>query len=68
MVLRQHGDEAYCGAGGEPLGYRRCWWPPPIRLALVCLLFMAVALLGWYYILPLVLFCQGIINSCASRR
>jgi len=34
-----------------------------IGLALVCLLFMAVALLGWYYILPLVLFCQGIINS-----
>lgn len=63
---RQHGDEAYCGAGGEPLAIAGCWWPPRSGLALVCLLFMAVALLGWYYILPLVLFCQEIINSMRS--
>ena len=44
-------------------GYRRVLVAATIGLALVCLLFMAVALLGWYYILPLVLFCQGIINS-----
>jgi DHA2 family multidrug resistance protein-like MFS transporter len=24
---------------------------------------MGVALMGWYYVLPLVLFCQGIVNS-----
>jgi DHA2 family multidrug resistance protein-like MFS transporter len=28
-------------------------------LALVSLLFMAVALAGWYWLLPVVLFCRG---------
>ncbi|PHK79989.1 hypothetical protein CR082_25705, partial [Salmonella enterica subsp. enterica serovar Typhimurium] len=32
-------------------------------LALVCLLFMSVALLGWYYLLTLVLLLQGMVNS-----
>ena len=34
-----------------------------VGLALVSLLFMAVALAGWYWLLPVVLFVQGMINS-----
>jgi DHA2 family multidrug resistance protein-like MFS transporter len=44
-------------------GYRHVLVTATLGLALVSLLFMAVALMGWYYVLPLVLFCQGIINS-----
>ncbi len=44
-------------------GYRHVLVAATLGLALVSLLFMAVALMGWYYVLPLVLFCQGIINS-----
>lgn len=44
-------------------GYRHVLVATTLGLALVSLLFMAVALMGWFYVLPLVLFCQGIINS-----
>ncbi|UMR98338.1 multidrug transporter subunit MdtD [Escherichia coli] len=34
-----------------------------LGLSLVTLLFMTTALLGWYYVLPFVLFLQGMVNS-----
>jgi len=34
-----------------------------LALALVILLFMATALMGWYYALPVVLFLLGMVNS-----
>lgn len=44
-------------------GYRRVLVASTIGLALVSLLFMAVALAGWYWLLPVVLFMQGMINA-----
>jgi DHA2 family multidrug resistance protein-like MFS transporter len=55
---RQHGHEAHRGAGGEPLWLPSRAGAATLGLALVSLLFM-VALMGWYYVLPLVLFCRG---------
>ncbi|HCM9563703.1 TPA: multidrug transporter subunit MdtD [Enterobacter hormaechei subsp. steigerwaltii] len=63
MVLGSMGMKRIVVQVVNRFGYRRVLVAATIGLALVCLLFMAVALLGWYYILPLVLFCQGIINS-----
>jgi len=44
-------------------GYRRVLIGSTIALTLVTLLFPAVALLGWYALLPLVLFLQGVVNA-----
>lgn len=44
-------------------GYRRVLVAATLGLAAISLLFMATALLGWYWLLPLVLFVQGMINS-----
>ncbi|MBU5894156.1 hypothetical protein JVW19_19425, partial [Vibrio cholerae O1] len=44
-------------------GYRHVLVTATLGLSLVSLVFMGVALMGWYYVLPLVLFCQGIVNS-----
>ena len=63
MVLGSMGMKRIVVQVVNRFGYRRVLVAATLGLALVCLLFMAVALLGWYYILPLVLFCQGIINS-----
>ncbi|RVS16550.1 MFS transporter [Enterobacter hormaechei] len=63
MVLGSMGMKRIVVQVVNRFGYRRVLVAATIGLALICLLFMAVALLGWYYILPLVLFCQGIINS-----
>ena len=45
------------------VGYRRTLVASTLGLAAVSLLFMATALAGWYYLLPVVLFAQGMINS-----
>lgn len=57
MVLGSMGMKRIVVQVVNRFGYRRVTVAATIGLALVCLLFMAVALLGWYYILPLVLFC-----------
>ncbi|STL73929.1 putative multidrug resistance protein [Escherichia coli] len=44
-------------------GYRRVLVATTLGLSLVTLLFMTTALLGWYYVLPFVLFLQGMVNS-----
>ena len=44
-------------------GYRRVLVTSTLGLAAITLLFMATALMGWYWLLPLVLFLQGMINS-----
>lgn len=44
-------------------GYRKTLVAATLGLALISLLFMATALLGWYYLLPVVLFFQGMVNS-----
>ncbi len=59
MVLGSMGMKRIVVQVVNRFGYRRVLVAATIGLALVCLLFMAVALLGWYYILPLVLFCRG---------
>jgi DHA2 family multidrug resistance protein-like MFS transporter len=61
MVLGSMGMKRIVVQVVNRFGYRRAGGRHD-RLA-AGLLFMAVALLGWYYVLPLVLFCQGIINS-----
>lgn len=63
MVLGSMGMKRIVVQVVNRFGYRHVLVTATLGLALVSLLFMAVALMGWYYALPLVLFCQGIINS-----
>lgn len=58
MVLGSMGMKRIVVQVVNRFGYRRVLVAATLGLALVSLLFMAVALLGWYYILPLVLFCR----------
>lgn len=44
-------------------GYRRVLVTSTLSLALIVVLFMAVGLLGWYPLLPVVLFILGMVNS-----
>ncbi|AHG18997.1 transporter [Chania multitudinisentens RB-25] len=44
-------------------GYRQVLIATTLLLALVSLIFLLVAMLGWLYLLPVVLFFQGMINS-----
>lgn len=60
---RQHGDEANCGTGGESLwlssgtGGNHAW---PVAGHPVVYDYRPA---GWYYVLPFVLFLQGMVNS-----
>ena len=44
-------------------GYRRVLVAATLGLSVSILVFMSTALAGWYYVLPVVLFIQGMINS-----
>lgn len=68
MVLGSMGMKRIVVQVVNRFGYRRVLVTATLGLALVSLLFMAVALMGWYYVLPLVLFCRGSSTPCASRR
>jgi DHA2 family multidrug resistance protein-like MFS transporter len=63
MVLGSMGMKRIVVQVVNRFGYRRVLVTATLGLAIISLLFMGVALMGWYYALPLVLFCQGIINS-----
>lgn len=63
MVLGSMGMKRIVVQVVNRFGYRRVLVTSTIGLALVSLLFMAVALAGWYWLLPVVLFLQGMINS-----
>jgi DHA2 family multidrug resistance protein-like MFS transporter len=62
MVLGSMGMKRIVVQVVNRFGYRRVL-VATVGLALVSLLFMAVALAGWYWLLPVVLFLQGMINS-----
>ncbi|WP_142503391.1 MFS transporter [Lelliottia amnigena] len=63
MVLGSMGMKRIVVQVVNRFGYRRVLVAATLGLALISLLFMAVALMGWYHALPLVLFFQGVINS-----
>lgn len=63
MVLGSMGMKRIVVQVVNHFGYRRVLMVATVGLALVSLLFMAVALAGWYWLLPVVLFVQGMINS-----
>jgi len=63
MVLGSMGMKRIVVQVVNHFGYRRTLVASTLGLALVCLLFIGCALLGWYYLLPVVLFMQGMINS-----
>lgn len=63
MVLGSMGMKRIVVQVVNRFGYRRVLVATTLGLALVSLLFMATALLGWYYLLPFVLFLQGMVNS-----
>ncbi len=58
MVLGSMGMKRIVVQIVNRFGYRRVLVATTLGLALVSLLFMSVALLGWYYLLPLVLLLQ----------
>ena len=63
MVLGSMGMKRIVVQIVNRFGYRRVLVASTLGLALVSLLFMATALAGLYYLLPVVLFVQGMINS-----
>ncbi len=63
MVLGSMGMKRIVVQVVNRAGYRRVLVASTLGLALVSLLFMATALAGLYYLLPVVLFVQGMINS-----
>lgn len=63
MVLGSMGMKRIVVQVVNRFGYRRVLVATTLGLALVSLLFMSVALLGWYWLLPVVLFLQGMVNS-----
>ncbi|WP_039058626.1 MFS transporter [Enterobacter sp. Bisph1] len=63
MVLGSMGMKRMVVQLVNRFGYRRSLVYSTLGLAVISLLFMATALLGWFYLLPVVLFCQGMINS-----
>ncbi|HGY4720218.1 TPA: MFS transporter [Citrobacter amalonaticus] len=63
MVLGSMGMKRIVVQVVNRFGYRRVLVATTLGLSVVTLLFMSTALLGWYYVLPLVLFVQGMVNS-----
>ena len=63
MVLGSMGMKRIVVQVVNRFGYRRVLVATTLGLSLVCLLLMTTALLGWYYVLPFVLFLQGMVNS-----
>lgn len=63
MVLGSMGMKRIVVQVVNRFGYRHVLVASTLGLATITLLFMAVALMGWYYALPVVLFFQGMINS-----
>ncbi|MCT4706828.1 MFS transporter [Enterobacteriaceae bacterium H16N7] len=63
MVLGSMGMKRIVVQVVNRFGYRNVLVATTLGLALVILLFMATALLGWYSLLPVVLFILGMINS-----
>ncbi len=63
MVLGSMGMKRIVVQVVNRFGYRRVLVVTTVGLALVSLLFMSVALLGWFWLLPVVLFVQGMVNS-----
>ncbi|MCT4716411.1 MFS transporter [Enterobacteriaceae bacterium H18W14] len=63
MVLGSMGMKRIVVQVVNRFGYRQVLVASTLGLALISLLFMATALLGWYYLLPAVLIIQGMVNS-----
>jgi len=63
MVLGNMGMKRIVVQIVNRFGYRNVLVGATISLAVVVLLFPAVALMGWDYLLPLVLFLQGMVNA-----
>lgn len=59
MVLGSMGMKRIVVQVVNRFGYRRVLVATTLGLSLVTLLFMTTALLGWYYVLPFVLFYKG---------
>jgi DHA2 family multidrug resistance protein-like MFS transporter len=63
MVLGSMGMKRIVVQVVNRFGYRHVLVASTLALALVSLLFMGVALAGWYWLLPVVMLFQGMVNS-----
>ena len=63
MVLGSMGMKRIVVQVVNRFGYRKVLVASTLGLALLCLLFMGTAMLGWYALLPVLLFCQGMVNA-----
>lgn len=63
MVLGSMGMKRIVVQVVNRFGYRNTLVVSTLALALISLLFMWVGLMGWYSLLPVVLFFQGVVNS-----
>lgn len=63
MVLGSMGMKRIVVQVVNRFGYRNVLVASTLGLALTCLLFMGCALLGWYWLLPVVLVFLGMVNS-----
>lgn len=63
MVVGSMGMKRIVDQIVNDFGYRRVLVASTLALALLCLLFIGSAMLGWYGLLPVLLFFQGMINA-----
>ena len=63
MVLGSMGMKRIVVQVVNRFGYRKVLVTSTLGLALLCLLFMGTAMLGWYALLPVLLFFQGMVNA-----
>lgn len=63
MVLGSMGMKRIVVQVVNHFGYRKVLVASTLALSLFCLLFVTTAMLGWYWLIPIVLFGQGMVNA-----
>ena len=63
MVLGSMGMKRIVVQVVNHFGYRKVLVASTLGLSVLSLLFVTTAMMGWYWLLPIVLFCQGMVNA-----
>jgi len=63
MVLGSMGMKRIVVQVVNHFGYRKVLVASTLGLSVLSLVFVTTAMMGWYWLLPVVLFCQGMVNA-----
>jgi len=63
MVLGSMGMKRIVVQVVNHFGYRKVLVTSTLGLSVLSLVFVTTAMMGWYWLLPVVLFCQGMVNA-----